>query len=336
MALSRDKPQLPPELMIHTATFLEQDRDLATLCTVSKTFSILFTPILYRAVNIQRRTVQVKVQLRLYQTLRNPRFSCFVTEFSVSLGDTLSCVNSQSIFRLFGTKRILGKDCICQVHDRAFGDAILTMKRLKSLNVNCSLPCRGHSHEHLFHPDVPKLRRFSFRCYDARLQKSILQAPFMADLQAVHLECHAFMITPPHSTTLGELLRGGGFAPNLRTLQHGGHTISQKMLTQRPIQRLCVDAFTYRVHGAYAGLLKESIWISPGVLSHLLMVDLLQWLPIAMKETLRPYRNIQFIGTITGSHCEVNLFHVMKISRVLTQAALRTMLRLMKWMCWRH
>jgi F-box-like len=310
VSASNDTPRLPPELFILIASFVEQDMDLAALCIVSKAFAAFCIPMLYKTIFIEG--TQTKLHLRLYHTLQEPRFSNLVTELSVSLHRDSVCGK----YNHKGVTLPFRRSCTCNAYDRLLGEAILTLSALESLTLWCTLCRTGHDHGYLLHPQVPMLRRFAFHCYTSgRFSndlpvKSILLAPFMPKVTALVLECHAAMISSSISLDDQAFIDNPNVAPQLHTLQYATEfarsNLLAGLLAERPIQRLCIDTSTHHSHGAYAHSLQSSLWKSPGTLSHLFSVDLLQWLPRAMTETIKPYRNLKFIGTITGSHTEVS------------------------------
>ncbi|KIM20611.1 hypothetical protein M408DRAFT_12930 [Serendipita vermifera MAFF 305830] len=93
-------------------------------------------------------------------------------------------------------------------------------------------------------------------------------------------------------------------AAPLHTLCLDGTDFTKKLLCARPIQRLCLDSFTRRIRAKRTQTLHFDITQSPGELTYLFLIDLLQWLPMAIEQDPEPYRNLRFVGTVIGVECD--------------------------------
>lgn len=132
----------------------------------------------------------------------------------------------------------------------------------------------------------------------------MLQIPFMSHVTVLDLECYESNSHQPPDDIL--LTRDSTFAPQLRAICLDGTSFANKILSTRHIERICVDSFTRRILSSKLPFLHDNIVESPGELTHLLLIDLLQWLPLAMKRDPEPYLNLRFIGTITGLNIYVS------------------------------
>jgi hypothetical protein len=118
----------------------------------------------------------------------------------------------------------------------------------------------------------------------------------MRNITALALECD-FDWLCGNASGYKQFLSDLSIMPKLRTLRHNGRTFCNDLLAARPVERICVNQNTLLVH--------ESIRRCPGKLSHLLMLNILQWLPNSMGQDLEPYRYLTHIGTIAFPDFEV-------------------------------
>jgi len=152
---------------------------------------------------------------------------------------------------------------------------------------------------------MPKLKELSFRCYRSsprgrapQYSNSILLAPHMRKISALALDCDFDWLcgnAPGYKKFLADV----SIIPNLRTLRHNGRNFCNDLLAARPVERICIDSKENIL------LLHKSIQQSPGRLMHLLMINILEWLPNSMGQDLEPYRHLRHIGTIAFPEFEV-------------------------------
>lgn len=276
---------------------IRQKRDLVTLCQVSRQFRSICTPFLYRFVVVDSKLAKFAARLRLYRTLQDPNISHAVTHLEVNLKGEIVCEKRNKSSVLPSSL----KRCSCRGYDEALGKAVVLLKNLESLTIYCTL-CRGsHTHEYLFRLEAVLLRQFRFRCYGSswQLKNSILLLPFMPQVTALALECDENRIYAHQGSSHHTLVARPDVAPNLHTMSLDGHRLSVHLLANRPIERLCLDSSTRPVLGRHIGALHTTISQSPGKLSHLFAIDILDWLPGTVKQDPEPYRHLRYIGTIT-------------------------------------
>jgi hypothetical protein len=301
-----DKPRLPTELLILISSFIQQKSDLVTLCRVSRNFRSIVTPLLYRVVAVDTRPKAAKAALRhpLYRTLRDPGISCLVTNLDFNLRADIVCDK----LREAGMPDYLRR-CGCSRYNDALRKAVVLLKNLESLTIHCTLCRDSHDHDYLFDLNLPLLRQFRFRCYSKssqRTKKSILLLPFMDQITSLSLECSEDRIFPDKGDLLQALVERSDVAPNLRTLNVGGRRLPDHLLSHRPIERLCLNGFLHGVLGQYMNGIHTRISQSPGRLSHLFSIDILQWLPAALRQNPEPYRHLRYVGTVTIFHVSMN------------------------------
>jgi hypothetical protein len=262
---------------------------------------------LYRIIEIQAdgsgSSSDTARHLLLYHTLQDIRFSQLVTEVHLTLKDDGICAKHiPSTFKW----RSSSHRCSCSDYDQALGNALLCLTRLEILDLKCSM-CRGlHFHDYLHNLEMPRLKGLRFRCHRSsprgrapHYSKSILAAPYMQNIHALALDCD-FDWLCGNASGYKEFLSDVSIIPKLRTLRHNGRTFCNDLLAARPVERISVDHTSENIP-----LLHESIRRSPGKLSHLLMVDVLRWLPNSMEQDLEPYRHLRHIGTIAFPELQV-------------------------------
>lgn len=241
--------------------------------------------------------------LRLYRTLqRQPSIAYLVTHFSVSMSADQICGK-----RWYSAKLTSRSICACTTYDQALGEALRSLTNLQALAIRCDL-CASttHGHAYLFQLDAPQLRNFTFRCHGTPIpigkdafsydQTLVLQVPFMPNVTALWLECDLSRICDEWLDSYDYMIEQENLLPNLKIMSHDGLQFSRDLLATRPIQRLCIDEFNKNLYDP--SFLHDLIKRSPGVLTHLLTIDIPQWLLNAKEQDLNPYRNLKFIGTI--------------------------------------
>jgi hypothetical protein len=121
----------------------------------------------------------------------------------------------------------------------------------------------------------------------------------MDRITPLSLECGEDRIYPNKDGSYQGPAEGGDVVPNLRTPDVGGRHLADCLLSHRPIEWLPLNGFHHGLSRHYMNGLHTSIIQSPGSLSHLLSIDILQWLPAAIKQNPEPYRHLRYVGTIT-------------------------------------
>jgi len=295
------EPAFPTELFIHIVSFIEYQRDLVTLCLVSKTFRDICMPLLYKHITIKLGQNHLETHSGIYKTLQRPSITCMVVFLSISLNKGPLCGRLNPSWSLLQRNR-----CTCTSHDSFLGEVILSLQSLQSLIITCTLCCYSHGHEYLFKLSSPALRLFMFYCYGSTAfggdGRSVLLVPFMSQITTLSLQCE--------QTRLGNLLWNGvlaeqllqeanGLLSHLDTLiLHSGWPLFDLLLSRCRIRRLY---FTKRLFAVPVTAIRRS----PGRLTHLFFPNLLYWLPRDMKLGIEPYIHLRFIGIV-----EVNYLNV--------------------------
>ena len=258
-------------------------------------------PLLYRFVQIGKLRHTAETYLGLYNALQRPRIAHVVVEIHIKLERSRLCErrNSERL-RPQSYRR-----CTCFMHDSALGNVILSLRNLRTLTILCTLCDRSHGHEYLFKLNSPALRQFTLSCYGSFAfgmdldDRSVLIAPFMAQLTALSLQCEQ---TRPVSRwddrQIEQLLRDTDALAQLDTLIHYGSRFFNCLLSRRPVKRL------HLVRGNLT-MVREAIRGSPGMLTQLLSYDLIHWLPREMARGIGPYSHLKFIGTLMGIYRDV-------------------------------
>jgi len=292
----------PTELFIHIATFVEERRDLCTLCLVSKTFRDICVPLLYRRVHIGGwRQYRAETYFGIYQALQRPSIACVVVVLHIKL-DYRLCEIQDPIQIPKGHKSPRPRRCTCMSHDSLLGDAIPSLQNLQILTILCTLCSQSHGHEYLFKLDLPALRQFTLHCYESAGfgkdtdSRSVLQAPFMSRITVLSLECEQTKRRSRWNSLDEQLLRETNTLSHLDTIVHNGSPFFDCLLSHRRIRRLC---FPDREIGPYA------IRKSPNRLTHLFSSVLIFWLLRDMKLGIEPYIHLRVIGTVEGIYRDV-------------------------------
>jgi hypothetical protein len=302
--------------LILISFFVRQRRDLVTLCRVSKQFRSIYTPLLYRFVAVDTSTKPAKfsAQLHLYKTLQDHTISHLITHLEVNLNGGIVCekLNKSSILPS-SLKR-----CSCRAYDEALGRAVVFLKNLESLTIYCTLCSGSHTHEYLFGLEAALLRQFRFHCYGSsrEAKTSILLLPFMPQVTALALECDENRLYPNQGDSHQTLVARPDVAPNLHTIRIGEGELSDHLLANRPIERLCFGSSvgSFRRHRGvehYMRTLHDNISQSPGKLSHIFAINILNWLSRAVKQDPDPYRHLRYIGTIMMPHTHVSSIYLL-------------------------
>jgi hypothetical protein len=239
----------------------------------------------------------------LYRTLQDIHFSQLVTEFHLTLtGYGICASHISSTFKWHSSSH----RCSCNDYYQALGKALLCLTSLEVLDLQCGL-CRGlHFHDYLHNLEMPRLKELRFGCYGSspkgrtpQYSNSIFLAPYMQNIHALALDCD-FDWLCGNASGYKQFLSDVSILPKLRTLRYNGRIFCPDLLAARPVERICVDQTSENIL-----LLHESIRQSPGKLSHLLMINVLEWLPNSMGQDLEPYRYLRHIGTIAFPELEV-------------------------------
>jgi len=297
--LDGEQARLPTELFICIASFVDQKRDLSTLCQVSKTFMEICTPLLYSFVHIGTSEHTVETHFGLYEVLQRPSISHAVVELYVEFDNSSLCAEMRNP-KNYGS-------CDCASHDSALGDVIRSLQNLQRLTILCNLCYECHGHEYLFELNSPALWLFKFRCYGSSAfgsdadDRSLLIAPFMSRIKALSLESWPTGYPMDWYEAVPEsLLRETNALSDLHTLTHYDSQFFDFILSRCPVQRL------WLVKGGRATA-KAAIRRSPGRLTHLFAPDLIYWLPREMGLGIEPYSHLRFIGTIGGTCRDVSI-----------------------------
>jgi F-box-like len=297
---------LPVELLILIASYIRWRGDFLSLCKVSKRFRTVYTPFIYRIVNLYPDVTRdnLAIHLSLYLNLQNFHLSEFVTEFRVTLVDDhicAACVTSTGVW--FTSVR----KCSCEGYNRALGKALISMKNLRTLAIHCRLCLLKHSHDYLHHLETRTLTEFQFQCLRSVVSlkstpptSSILLAPCMRSVTGLALECDYNGLSGK-TGGYDRINKKGEVLANLRILSHDGGGFCADLLVTRPIERLCVP-------GRRLAPLHDSISHSPGRLSHLFMINLVEFLRPVLAIDVAPYRHLTFVGTITLRRGDVRSF----------------------------
>jgi hypothetical protein len=301
MAVVDDRTRLPTELLILIASYVEGNATLANLCRASKTFRVICTPRLYRTVEVSTHYAVLHHAVGsaripyLYRSLQDTQVSKLVTELRVILWGNERCTRYIETKGRWAPLPILAS-CACDSHDRALGNAILIMRNLQTLEIQCNLCRSKHTHEFLSQRNMPKITELVFRCYSSGPKvgacDGLLASPSMRTITALSLECHDKLVGSPSG--YGQFIRSAEFLPGLRLLSHHTTDFGIDLLAARPVERLCVL-------GPYYNRLYGSISQSPGRLSHLFMRNIFSYLQGLSPADWSPYRHLKHIGTITFS-----------------------------------
>jgi len=281
-------------------SFVREKNTLLVLCQVSKTFRGICMPLLYNVVHIRppwRPWHSSKTQTQLYQTLQTRSIAHGVTDLCVELDKMLLC----ELWDVQKKRPQFLRRCVCDGHDRALGEAILSLTSLQALAIICRLCYKSHSHTYLFKLDSPTLRKFTFYCHGStvlfknrgRNVNSLLLAPFMSRITALQLDCEEDPPLALNSVPYEQLLQGTDNLSNLCTLSHNGSALCDLILSRRRVQRLSLVGWYSEGH-------KAAIRKGPGRLTHLFGRDVLHWLLREIALDIGPYRQLRYIGTVKG------------------------------------
>jgi len=268
----------PTELFIHIISFVEQKRDLVTLCRVSKTFRDICMPLLYRHLHIKTGKRHLETHSGIYKALQSPSITHVVVVLSVELDKNLLCRTKKPDI-----------DGLPSLHP-----------------CTCTLCSQSHGHEYLFKLNSPALRKFAFHCYGSAGfgkdtdGRSVLLAPFMSQLIALSLACEqAGRDSRWNEALLNEqLLQEANGLAHLDTLVHNGSPLFDFLLSHCRVRRLSLS-------GGGTEEAMATIRRSPGGLTHLFSPSMIYWLPPAIKHGIGPYIHLKFIGTLEGAYTDV-------------------------------
>lgn len=289
----------PTELFIHIISFVEQKRDLVTLCRVSKTFRDICMPLLYRHLHIKTGKRHLETHSGIYKALQSPSITHVVVVLSVELDKNLLCRTKKP--DIDGLPSL--HPCTCTRYDSSLGDIILSLQNLRNLTIRCTLCSQSHGHEYLFKLNSPALRKFAFHCYGSAGfgkdtdGRSVLLAPFMSQLIALSLACEQAGRDSRWNEALQLLQEANGLA-HLDTLVHNGSPLFDFLLSHCRVRRLSLS-------GGGTEEAMATIRRSPGGLTHLFSPSMIYWLPPAIKHGIGPYIHLKFIGTLEGAYTDV-------------------------------
>lgn len=292
---------LPVELLVDVIGRLARKADVARACLVSRLFSSISLPVLYRTLSIETKSLKKwNRQLGLFRTLCIPRISNLVIQVEVSVYPESVCKS----------RARPPQPCDCDVYDNEVGQALCNLDNLQKLTFRCDM-CQEYGH-HSYLLDglyAPQLREFRFHCSCLRSEpggdnrptpSSLIAAPYMKTVTSLSLGCSDRWFIDA-TGTCQEILRQNNILPNLNTLQYFVSSGDDKfrfpteLVAARPIARL----------HSWGPPIVPAIIAPEKQLEYLIMDDVLRLLPI-MKHHLGIYANIKFIGTITLRSSEVS------------------------------
>jgi hypothetical protein len=280
---------LPTEIWLLITSFVENKKDLFTLCGTSKRLRLITLPLVFGTVKLGHDMARMYHQMtRRYTSLQNPQLAVVVTEFRV---------------RIWEPRCKRGTPCTaCDTLDVIIGNALLAMVNLEALDIACQLclvPPEFHTQRHSYMPQLPtrRLRTFNFHCRHCSgeslgLRESIISSPCLATV-------HSFSYGPDvrHSATdPGSLaLIDSGTMQTLRDMQFYGTAVDGQILATRPIERLVIQTWLPTAPGKKERL-DTALLQSPGKLTHLIGWN---W----VLSTEPTFKYLRHIGTITSNVC---------------------------------
>ena len=228
-----NQPQLPYELLLQIFSYVKHKIQLKNLCQCSKLFRSVAEVYLYCSFELKidpRSDSTTHRQLRLLETLQNPRYSTILKEMRVELG---KCVVGRP-----------PKDCQCWKIDKLLGFALESAQALQVLSIQCRL-CKGSPtprHRYLIDLPARSMREFCYDCYCTVGRgddpTTFLLAPCMASITALDW---ANWMTPTVEKKFLTLIQDDTFLANINTLKYYEDNICDELLAKRAIQRISSD-----------------------------------------------------------------------------------------------
>ncbi|PVG01409.1 hypothetical protein CPB86DRAFT_102398 [Serendipita vermifera] len=237
--LSSNVSKLPNELLILIVSLVEETRDLCALCLVSRLLRSIAEDRLYRQIFTTSTPLRHGRRVPLCRTLLQRRFESIVTDLDITLGKWKSC----SRWDASPISRHLRGRCTCDVVDKEWGRAIVSLTQLVSLQFTCYL-CydsqMDRRHRYLQNLKTKNLKRSAYSCFcsisDGKRELSILAAPYMRSVTILDWRCDSW--TQVWRPEFDAFLDNPDILPNIRWLNYDNTPFSSLLVSKRYITRL--------------------------------------------------------------------------------------------------
>jgi hypothetical protein len=290
---------LPPELLLLILSYVEEYRDLYSLCLTCRALQAVAETVLYRSISTVRSSLSGKyagvvaldqtMHEKLYKTIRSRGFAHMVTNFTI-------------IFELCGVPqpKPIWWRCTCDKFDAMLGQVLLSLQNLQVLHFSCSGCCtRGAYHGYLTQLPTQKLQEFAFDCH-CRQQPikthQILTSPCMAPVMSL-------VFLNPYKWEDYDVLSTKGCLPRLKKFMCSDINLVEALLPTRTITHLSCSS---RISDL--GRLHDIISRTRCSLTYLQVHDFSHIIPYFIRMDSTPYRSLKHLGELDFINVPVRYF----------------------------